>query len=104
MHQATSPGSGRLTPTIPAPSPTHFPRGPTPGGVSHSPTHMAGRSHTDAPAPDRHRVRTVISSPPDHAEHRKPAHAARRQAAPVTDRQVARTTDHRTTITTDRPA
>lgn len=91
-----------MTPTIPAPSPTPYPRGPAPGGVSHLPTHMADRSHTDAPAPDRRGVSTVLSSPPDHLVHRKPAQAACRQAAHVTDRQAARTTDRQAAPTTAR--
>jgi hypothetical protein len=92
-----------LTPTIPAPSPTPCPHGPTPDGALHSPTHMADQSRTDALAPDHHRVSTVRNGPPDHPVHRKLAHAACRQAAHVTDHRGAHTTGHRTTITTERP-
>ena len=94
MRPATSPGSGRLTPTIPAPSPTPWPRGPTPNGASHSPTHMADRSHTDAPAPDHHRGSTGVNSPPDHHPvHRKPVPTTDRRTVPRTDRRTVRVTD-----------
>ena len=96
MRPVTSPGSGRWTPTIPVPSPTPCRRGPTPGGVSHSPTHMAALSRTDAPAPDRHRVSAVLSGPPDHQVLRRPASATDRRAAQVTDQPAASTTDHPT--------
>jgi hypothetical protein len=64
------------------------------GGVSPSPTLKAVPSHTDAPAPDRHRVSTVLSGPPDHPVHGNPA--------PETDQQAAGATDRRTVHVTDR--
>jgi hypothetical protein len=96
MRPATPPGSGRLTPTIPAPSPTPCRRGPTPGGVSRSPTHMAALSRTDAPAPDRHRVSAVFSGPPDHPVLRRPASTTDRRPAQMTGQPAASTTDHPT--------